>query len=140
VYPGRAKLLEKLSEKYKVNVMTSVFGEDMIKTYAQSKIVFNKSCAGEINMRVFETMSSGAMLMTDKLSPETGFDELFQDGKHMVCYRDEKELVNKTGYYLAHDTEREQITMAGYNEVVSKHTYNHRAGQLINTVKKELNL
>jgi len=38
-------------------------------------------------MRVFEALASGAMLLTDKLSPESGMETLWREGQGLSAYR-----------------------------------------------------
>jgi len=97
--------------------------EDAAKKFSMSKIVFNISIKDDINMRCFETMSTGSFLLTNWI-PTLG--ELFEDGKHLVTYKTLDEMVEKAKYYLEHDEEREKIAKAGYDEFISKHTYKHR--------------
>jgi len=47
-------------------------------------------------------------------------------------------LLEKIDYYLTHETEREEIAYNGYKEVLSKHTYEHRAKEILNVVKNEI--
>jgi len=105
---------------------------DMAKTYSRSKIVFNKSLHGDLNMRVFETLSCGRLLLTDRIG--NGLEELFTDGKHLVIYDEWKDLVEKIRYYLENSDERENIALSGQKEAHQKHTYEHRVRFLVNTV------
>lgn len=97
--------------------------EDAAKKFCQSKIVFNISIGDDVNMRVFETLSTGSFLLTNWL-PTLG--ELFEDGKHLVTYKTYDEMIDKAKYYLAHDEEREVIAKAGQKECLEKHTYQNR--------------
>jgi len=137
VYPERVKLLKLIGKKFNLKVFSGIYGLDMAKIYSQSKIVFNKSCAGEINMRIFETLSCGSLLITDKLNKETGLEELFQNNKHLVLYDSENDLLEKINYYLIHNSEREEIANSGYKEVLAKHTYEHRAKEMLKTIFTE---
>lgn len=134
-YPERVKLIEALSKKYKVHVARGVFGPGVAEVYSRSKIVFNKSHSGEINMRVFETMACGTLLLTDRLKPETGLEELFQDGRHLAYYEGEADLMEKAGFYLAHDSEREAVSAQAEKEILSKHTYEHRFRTMLEALK-----
>lgn len=134
IYSERVRLLKLIGEKYNLKVFSGVYGEDLAMIYSQAKIVFNKSAAGEINMRVFEALSCGSLLLTDKLKPETGLEELFQDKKHLVLYENEKDLLEKIGYYLKHESEREEIALCGHKEILAKHTYEHRADEMLETI------
>ena len=138
IYPERVRLLKLISEKFNLKVFTNVYGEDMAKIYSQAKIVFNKSCAGEINMRIFETLACGSLLLTDRLKPEVGLEDLFQDKKHLVLYDNDKDLLEKIDYYLRHESEREEIALAGHLEVLSKHTYCHRAKEMLRMFFKNI--
>jgi glycosyltransferase involved in cell wall biosynthesis len=106
--------------------------EDAAKRFSESKIVFNISIKDDINMRVFETLSTGSFLLTNWI-PSLG--ELFDDGKHLVTYRTLDEMVEKAKYYLEHDEEREKIAKAGYEEFIKKHTYKHRVEKILEIVK-----
>ena len=97
--------------------------EDAAKKFSMSKIVFNISIKDDLNMRCFETLSTGSFLLTNWIPT---LDELFEDGKHLVTYKTLDEMVEKAKYYLEHDDEREKIAKVGHDEFISKHTYKHR--------------
>lgn len=105
--------------------------EDAAKKFSLSKIVFNISIKDDINMRVFETLSTGSFLLTNWL-PTLG--DLFEDGKHLVTYKTLDEMVEKAKYYLEHEEEREKIAEAGYQEFINKHTYKHRVEKILSIV------
>ena len=138
VYPERLRLLKLIGGKFSLKVFSNIYGEDMAKIYSQAKIVFNKTAGGEINMRVFETLACGSFLLTDRLKPEVGLEEIFEDKKHLVLYDNEKDLLEKIDYYLRHESEREEIAYVGYKEVLAKHTYEHRVKEILNVVKNEI--
>jgi hypothetical protein len=58
--------------------------EKAAEIYGQSKIVFNIAMLDDINMRTFEGMATGSLLLTNWLPT---MEELFEDGKHCVLYR-----------------------------------------------------
>jgi hypothetical protein len=131
-YVQRINLLKKLYEKYDV-LASNVKYTNMSKIYSQSKIGFNKSLRSDLNMRVFEVMSSGTMLLTDRIS--NGMEELFKNKKHLVLYNDEKEMLDLAEYYLRNEEERERIARAGQKEVQENHTYDHRAKEMLKVIK-----
>jgi hypothetical protein len=106
--------------------------EDAALKFCQSKIVFNISIKDDINMRVFETLSTGSFLLTNWL-PTLG--ELFEDGKDLVTYKTYDEMIEKAHYYLNHDKERIKIAESGYNKVISKHTYKKRIETVLDIIK-----
>lgn len=101
--------------------------EDAAKKFSMSKIVFNISIKDDINMRCFETLSTGSFLLTNWIPT---LSDLFEDGKHLVTYKTLDEMVEKVKYYLEHEDEREKIAKAGYDEFISKHTYKHRIDKI----------
>jgi glycosyltransferase involved in cell wall biosynthesis len=127
----RRQLIERLNRRWPVHVERS-FLRDMARTFAETRIVFNNAVRDDLNMRVFEAMASGSMLLTDA-APGSGLAETFDDGRHLAIYDDES-LEEKVAYYLAHPEEREAIARAGQAEVLRWHTYDHRAATLIDCV------
>jgi spore maturation protein CgeB len=87
----------------------------------------------DINMRCFETMATGTMLLTDRISH---IEELFEDKKHLVLYDGLDDMIEKAKYYLDHDEEREKIAQAGYEEVMAKHTIQHRIDVILSEFMK----
>jgi len=102
--------------------------EEAAEKYSQSKIVFNQSIKDDVNMRTFEVLATKSFLLTEKVDT---LDKLFVDGKHLVMYSSPEEMVEKAKYYLEHDEEREKIAEAGYVEVMSNHTFQHRASYIL---------
>ena len=96
VYPDRVRLLDALSKKIKISVFTGVYGKESAPIYSQAKIVLNICSFGEVNLRIFEALSCGSMLLTNRLGPETGLHELFEDGKHLVLYDRVDDLAEKS--------------------------------------------
>ncbi len=130
--PRRVDLLNKLKQKFDV-YYERCFLERMAEVFSQSKIVFNSSVKDDLNMRVFEAMASGSMLLTDE-AKGSGLTELFHDKKHLVIYRDEKELLEFADYYLRHGEERERVAEEGMKEVLDKHAYKHRVKEMIEII------
>jgi spore maturation protein CgeB len=128
-YPGtdRETLIKMLEQNFALK-RSRVYLRDMAAQLRRAKIGFNKSLAGDLNWRNFETMGAGALLVTDRI--DNGMFDLFQDKIHLVTYRDPKELQEIIQYYLKHDEVREAIAQNGQKEVISKHTYLHRAAEI----------
>jgi hypothetical protein len=111
---------------------------EMGATYSRSKIVFNKSINGDVNMRVFEGMASGALLVTDRVA--NGLDRIGQAGVHFVTYTSAEDAVNKIRHYLAHAEEREAIAAEGQRHVFAHHTYTHRLTTILEVVASAVRL
>jgi hypothetical protein len=122
-YPIRRELLDRIGRKYKLLRSTSKPGEEYSRMLSRCKILFNCSMDNDLNMRVFEAISIGRLLITDKVE---GQDELLKDGEHYVSYDSWEKLDNLIRYYLDNQKEREKIASAGANYVHAVHTYKDR--------------
>ncbi len=130
---ARTRRLALLGERFNMNdVNRSYTPAEVGVVYSQSRIVFNTSLSGDVNMRVFEGTACGAMLLTDAV--ENGLDELFNVGTELVTYKDDQDLLKKIDYYLAHEEERAAIAAGGRARTMSEHTYAHRAAALVKIV------
>jgi len=106
--------------------------EDASKRFCESKVVLNISIGDDLNMRLFEILSSGAFQLTNWLPT---MEEIgLKDGVHLATYKTLDEMVEKARYYIEHEEEREKIAQAGHEAFLSGHTYKHRILQILKTV------
>lgn len=132
----RKRLLSLLSQHYRVNDYNRFYTpSETSDVYNSSKIVFNCLEVPGLNMRVFEAMSCGRLLLTDVNSLTLGPKNLFQDRHHLVVYQDKRELLELADYYLLHEDERNRIAHCGSELVRSQHTYECRAKEILNIFK-----
>ncbi len=138
IFPGpRADLLTLIQRRYKNTFAGQAYFDDMARTYSAARIAFNRSIRNDVNMRVFEAVGCGSLLMTNDLS-DNGLDELFRDGAHLATYRDGGDLLDKLGFYLEREALRERIAAAGRAEAIAKHTYAHRMETILRRAEETL--
>jgi spore maturation protein CgeB len=77
----------------------------------------------QIKGRNFEIPGAGGFLLT---SHADNLEEYFVPGKEIATFQNIEDLIEKIGYYLAHDDERERIRNAGHERALREHTYEHR--------------
>ena len=130
----RKQLLEKIGLKFNLNCDRK-FMEDMALHYSKSKIIFNNAIQNDLNMRVFEALCSGSLLITDH-AKGSGIEEMFCDKKHLVFYKDQS-IEEQISYYLKNKKERNIIAEQGRQEVLKNHTYLHRTNELMDILNKE---
>lgn len=130
--PRRTELLRMLSEQVNLHA-ERCFLADMAKVFSSSKIVFNCAVNNDLNMRVFEAMSTGSLLLTD-LAWNSGQDILFRDGEDYAVYRHDDLLPDTVGFYLDNEDLRERIGARGRQLVFAAHTYRHRVEDLLDVV------
>lgn len=125
---NRENALERLFREFPNFDYGQALFEKCAERIGNSKIGFNIAMKDDVNMRCFETMATGTMLLTDRISH---IEELFEDKKHLVLYDGLDDMVEKAKYYLAHDDEREKIAQAGYEEVMANHTIQKRVDRIL---------
>ncbi len=128
--PERVVFFEKLKQIAPVEVLTGEFW----KIYPHAQIVLNQTVKGDLNFRVFESLISGSMLLTEKSG--NGLPDLFNDGQHLVLYEknnveEAADLINK---YLSNLKLCREIGAAGRDETLKKHTAEHRANDVLKMV------
>ena len=131
-YPRRRDLLEKIGKKYKLLRSTAQPGEEYSRMLSKCKILFNCSMDNDMNMRFFEAISVGRMLLSDKV---LGQDEMFMDGKEYVSYTDWPDLEEKLDLFLKNDTKREKIASAGAKKAHAFHTYQDRLQTILEVMQ-----
>ena len=131
----RSRMLESLKRRFPKHYVGKAWPQDLARIYAQSKIVFNAAVNNDLNMRVFEAMASGALLITDRAD---GLEDLFTDGEHLAIYRNDDDAGELIAKYLGDDAARLRIARAGQALVLSKHTYAKRCEKLLQTVLEAL--
>ncbi|VAX21322.1 hypothetical protein MNBD_NITROSPINAE03-1452 [hydrothermal vent metagenome] len=127
----RIALLQRLAEKMDVRYHRA-FMREMTDFFCKSKIVFNNAIRNDLNMRVFEVLCSGSLLLTDFAD---GIDEFFEDEKHLVIYNDEN-IVERALYYLKHPDEAQTIARQGRELALEKHTYERRVDEIVKTMER----
>lgn len=129
----RARRLKTLADRFRTNDFYRPYlPEEVGRIYSQSRIVFNTSIAGDVNMRVFEGAASGALMLTD--SDANGLDDLYEVGREVVVFKDDADLLDKITYYLTHEEERVAIAKAGHLRTQSQHTYVHRIQTMLDAI------
>ncbi len=81
--------------------------------------------------RAFEIPACGGFLLSD-YRPEA--ENFFEIGKEIVCFKNVKELKDKTRYFIDHPKERKAIAERGRKRVLDEHTYKHRLKKIIKII------
>jgi hypothetical protein len=121
--PDRVAFFEELRNIADVTVMQGHFPS----IFPHAEIVINQTVKGDLNFRVFESMISGALLLTERRA--NGLLDLFNDGEHLVTYtpRDTSDAADKIKELLSSVTRTRSIAARGREDVLSKHRPIHRA-------------
>lgn len=124
----RKTLFEKYKKEFNIQLYTGKTPEEINEIYNHSIMVINVAARNDLNMRVFEAMACGALLVTQFI-PD-GLLELFTPGKHLLTHHinDTKIIVNQ---YLKEREKGAEIAAAGNREVMEKHTYINRLNEML---------
>ena len=107
----------------------------MPKVFHMSKINLNFTIPNIYTgfpLRMWDILGAGGFLMTNY---QAELPDFFVENKDLVCFDGEKDLVEKTLYYLSHEEERKQIARNGHEKVKKFHTYQIRLKEIIETIE-----
>lgn len=129
----RHLILETLKTRFSLHLRgdrseNQVTHHELGRIYSQARVVINESIQGEVNLRVFEAMAAGALLLTEDVGPN--LVGLFTPGEHLITFGPE-DLVEKAAYFLAHEEERRDIAWQGRELVCARHDTLARARQFL---------
>lgn len=80
------------------------------------------------NCRTFEILGNGNFELCDQQNLDYIY---FEDGKHIVFYKNKSDLLKKIEYYLTHDKEREKIANQGGIYVNKQYSFDKILGKII---------
>lgn len=147
----RIHLLNRLGERFAIDLYTesdttklkhircrgSVSSLDgMPKVFKCSKINLNFTAKGiqsGASLRVFDVLGCGGFLISNY---QQELSELFVDGKELVLFESEQDLMEKVDYYLKHDEVRQEIAQNGYQKVKQEYSYQKRLEIMLETYKR----
>ncbi len=112
---------------------TNVFFEAMSMRFVKAKLGFNISIKNDLNMRVFEVLSTGTALLTNR--NVEGIDEFFEDGVDYFGYEGKEEMVEVAEHALENANLRKKVADSGYYKVRSDHTYLIRMRRILEVMR-----
>lgn len=142
----RISMLGKVSEVYGLTLCTGSdkklvpkakhvgyvsYEEGMPKVFRDSAININitlRSIESGIPLRALDIMGAGGFLLSNYQSE---LAEYFEDGKEVVLFGSEEDLLDKIGFYLEHDELRREIAYNGWKKVQEQFGYEYVVGQIL---------
>jgi hypothetical protein len=131
LYPQRKTLIDLIKKNYKNIFVGAASASEMMQIYRDSKIVLNFSLKNDINMRVFEAIGAGALLLTNEVKGN-GINDLLESKKDYDTYSSSEDLLTKIDYYLKNENQRSEIATSGYTRIITSHKYSDRAKEILN--------
>ena len=108
--------------------------KEWVKIYTAADIVLvlhyqdGKVPCYQASPKLFEALACGAFVLCDNQPDACA---LFKDGEHCVFFKNPIDLKDKIRYYLDRPLERRRIAAQGRQEVLARHTYDHRLGEIL---------
>ena len=135
VHPERVKFFDALKERVPVQLFSGKNQAEISELYNRSQVVINECLHRDLNYRLFEALSNGALCLTPRI--EAGQDELFVDGQDIVTYADKdvNDAAEKIQALLADPARQDRIRRSGYQKVVARHDIRHRVEEVVALIR-----
>jgi len=133
-HPRRTRILSELS-RHSIRVRTAHVPPEMAaQDYASSVVSFNASLNGDLNLRVFEILSAGGCLLTDRLSEESGLDLILTEGQDFIAYDTAEECIAQARDLLNHPHFAFDVARKGHRKFLNRMLPQQRASELLEWV------
>jgi hypothetical protein len=137
----RDRIIGALVSRFKMNELRKRYTkQETADVYRQSKIVVNVArdeFPPEANMRCYEAMAAGALLITQIPSELT--DWSFREGEHFIGWRKEAEIPGLVNTYLHNENERTKIARAGREMTMGGFTFQHCRDRMLAVLQEHPN-
>ena len=113
---------------------TADYIKEMPEIFATSRININislRSILTGIPLRVVDILGAGGFCLTNY---QAELSEYFENGRELVWFESPEDLINKAGYYLSHDDERERIAANGLEATKNLFSYDVLLPKIISQV------
>jgi len=127
--PVRQLFADFLRREGLAEILPEMAREDMLRLYDQTRCIPNETILGEVNWRIFEAASCGALALhpLSGAGTDNGLGELFAPGREIAVFADALELGSLLRHYRKNAAEAEKIASAGRARVLAEHLPAHRA-------------
>lgn len=140
---GRCGVLSAVARRFKTRVLQGIFGDDAVSAYWHSHIAINvptgygqADAYDSANMRLFECLATGTPMMTsyEPYLHELGL-ECNVHHTNYLFYKNVDDLIEKIEVQLTQPQRLTEIGRAGAALANERHTYEHRAQQVLDWLK-----
>lgn len=128
--PERTRFLVKLAQlgdRWRIQYFTAQVRDAYVQRVNQTRITFNHTVRGEMNMRCYEAPACGSLLFCERSNREIG--AFLEDRAECVLYGDD-DVVQLVEHYLQDEARRRQVAEAGHLRI-QPHTYRNHMNALV---------
>jgi len=113
-------------------------GESLNRIMNNARICLNVSPGTTLHMRAIEIMASGSFMLSRKNEyDKSPLSDYFSD-EQVVLYGDEDDFINKVGFYLENEYERNRIAQNALSRVQEIFSYKTIVGSMLSSVNMRL--
>jgi hypothetical protein len=138
-YAARDRVNARLAKRFRTNDFGRRYAkEETFEIYKRSRIVVNVSRGEfpqEANMRCYEAMAGGALLITGMPTELTEWG--FREGEHFIGWRSEKEIPDLADRFLRHTEQRLAMARAGQERTLKDFTYQRCIETITDTIRRD---
>ncbi len=137
-YDRRKRIVQALASRFKLNDFARRYSkQETADIYKASKIVVNVSREDfpqEANMRCYEAMAGGALLITGMPTELTEWG--FRENEHFIGWRNEAEIPHLVDNYLHNEKKREEIVRCGQELTLRDFTFQKCRDKMIGALSE----
>lgn len=133
-HPYRHRVMNYISKESLPIEIGSLNRLESAEKYSKYLASVHCSLNGDLALRNLEIVSAGGFLLTDKLSPQSGFEYLLKPKEDCDVYSSVSELVEKIRYYLNHPYEAIAMARNAYTKFFSYLHPNYRINELYSLI------
>jgi hypothetical protein len=115
-HPYRFELAEKLKTNGLPVIISEASQPQAAGIYSDFLINVNISLNNDFNMRFIEVISAGGFLLTDRISKQTGYEDVFKENEDFVFFESDQDLLEKIRYYYKHPEKALKIARSGWEK------------------------
>ncbi len=142
----RIRALQELSKRYATSLYSNSdtsmlplvqyrggveYWTEMPQVFHNTKVNLNftiPNIKSGIPLRMWDVLGCGGFLLTNFQAETPRF---FKEGEHLVSFYSRDDMIEKVGFYLEHDTERQRIAKNGHDLVQKLHNYDVRMAEMM---------
>jgi Glycosyl transferases group 1 len=138
-YSTRDRVNSNLAKRFQTNDFLKKYSkEEMAEVYKRSRIIVNVSrneFPHEANMRCYEAMAAGALLITGMPTELTEWG--FLEGEHFIGWHSEEEIPRLVDQFLHREEKRPAIALAGQERTLKEFTYQRCVETMANVIERD---
>lgn len=147
----RIRALQELSKRYATSLYSNSdtsmlplvqyrggveYWTEMPQVFHNTKVNLNftiPNIKSGIPLRMWDVLGCGGFLLSNFQAESPRF---FKEGEHLVSFYSRDDMIEKVGFYLEHDTERQRIAKNGHDLVQKLHNYDVRMAEMMEMLSR----